>query len=161
MNKEELKKEIKDRGHIKANSFVLISQHDLSSLIDQLDEPEKPVVPSFIADYIERAKPRHDSLYQAMEERAGEEVNEWIQAFYNSDLFARAWLYGYEVEKETFYHMPVPYQKSDQVYYCGVGNNITTKWSADKYWHHQYTQEELDKYFPDIKHMAEEVEDND
>ena len=73
---------------------------EVFELVDQLDEPEKVVVPSFIADYIERAKPRHDSLYQAMEERAGEEVNEWIQAFYNSDKFARAWLYGYEVEKE-------------------------------------------------------------
>lgn len=63
----------------------------------------KPVIPQFVADYIERAKPRHDSLYQAMEERAGEEVNEWVQAFYNSDKFARAWLGGYEVEKEPVY----------------------------------------------------------
>lgn len=74
-------------------------------LIYQLDEPEKVAIPQFVADYIERAKPRHDSLYQAMEERAGEEVNEWIQAFYNSDKFARAWPDGYEVEKEQQYYV--------------------------------------------------------
>lgn len=130
----------------------------INYLIDQLDEP-KPFVPQFVADYIERAKPRHDSLYQAMDERASDEIKEWVRGFYNSDTFARAWLDGYEVEKEPRFLMPVPYQKSDQVYYCGVGKNIKTKWSADKYWHHKYTQEELDKYFPEIKHMAEEVQE--
>lgn len=107
-DKEWLKQAIKDNG--------LICSAKLYDLIDQLDEPEqtdinvgllKPVIPQFVADYIERAKPRHDSLYQAMEERAGEEVNEWIQAFYNSDKFARAWLYGYEVEEEQKYILSI------------------------------------------------------
>lgn len=76
------------------------SIHRINNLVDQLDEQEVPVIPKFVADYIERAKSRHDSIYQAMKERASEEVNKWIQAFYNSDKFARAWLDGYTIEKE-------------------------------------------------------------
>lgn len=150
-------------------------------IIDQIDEPEKPVVPQFVADFIGEnigdscTKSIGDADYymekfnewyeyerlakvKVFNDRFTEELGWWMSE--NMVFFYKACTNGYKVEKEKLYHMPVPYQKSDQVYYCGVGDNITTKWSADEYWHHKYTQAELDKYFPEIKHMAIEVEDH-
>ncbi|WP_225743353.1 DUF1642 domain-containing protein [Marinilactibacillus sp. Marseille-P9653] len=123
---------------------------------------EKVVVPQFVADWIEEHKEDFSLLWVAQEISEGLvnlDVDNWADN--NFDSFAKAWLNGYEVEKETRYLMPVPYQKSDQVYYCGIGDNIQTKWSADKHQHHKYTQEELDNHFPDIKHMAIEVKDHE
>lgn len=66
------------------------------------DEPQKPVVPQFVADYIEFKKEQNFHVYGAMRVIKGhydKRVPDW---FYegNIDTFVRAWLDGYEVEKE-------------------------------------------------------------
>ena len=67
-----------------------------------LDEPEKVKVPQFVAEYIEFKKTYDFHVYGAMreiEDHHDKRVPEW---FYekNIETFARAWLDGYEVEKE-------------------------------------------------------------
>lgn len=69
--------------------------------LEQLDEPEKVVVPQFVADWIKVAKPVY-SLSGAMV-YGSPGVNKWLESWDNQDLFARAWLDGYEVEKEKRY----------------------------------------------------------
>lgn len=74
-------------------------------LVKQLDEPEKVKVPQFVADYIEFKKENDFHVYGAMkviEDHYDKRVPEW---FYdkNIETFARAWLDGYEVEKEKQY----------------------------------------------------------
>lgn len=71
-------------------------------LIQQLDEPQKPVVPQFVAEWIEYAKKKGDSLTISFKpwNLYGVEyskVDRWIED--NQETFARAWLDGYEVEK--------------------------------------------------------------
>lgn len=66
-----------------------------------LQELNKPVIPQFVADWIEVAKTVY-SLSGAME-YGSPGVNEWINSWNNQDIFARAWLDGYEVEEEKRY----------------------------------------------------------
>ena len=80
----------------------------------QLDEPQKVVVPQFIADWIKYCKNTFLSLARALmiEEvdfynYANQEDHSRLIDFFgsgiNQETFARAWLDGYEVEKEKRY----------------------------------------------------------
>ena len=77
--------------------------------LKQLDEPEKVKVPQFVAEYIEFKKTYDFHVYGAMreiEDHHDKRVPEW---FYenNIETFARAWIFGYEVEKEKRYLVKV------------------------------------------------------
>lgn len=72
--------------------------------LKQLDEPRKVKVPQFVADWITHSKNIGRSLFGAMsifEENF--EIKKWMQWAENQEIFARAWLDGYEVEKEKRY----------------------------------------------------------
>ncbi|HBK5169180.1 TPA: DUF1642 domain-containing protein [Enterococcus faecium] len=77
-------------------------------LAKQLDEPQKPVVPKFVAEWIEYAKKKGDSLAISFKpwNLYGVEYSKadrWIED--NQETFARAWIDGYEVEKESLYEV--------------------------------------------------------
>lgn len=74
--------------------------------LEQLDEPEKVVVPQFVADWIKVAKPVY-SLSGAMV-YGSPGANKWLESWDNQETFARAWLDGYEVEKEKRYKVVMP-----------------------------------------------------
>lgn len=104
MNKQELIERIKklDESYLK-QQFVL-------GLIKQLDEPEKVKVPQFVDDVIEGAREHSPELEDALHyacSNGSQEFTEWYQKKSNRDLFARAWLDGYEVEKEKRYTVVV------------------------------------------------------
>lgn len=72
--------------------------------LQQLDEPQPVKVKQFVADWIEHCRGLGYSLYQAMElVHENAEIKKWFIFVDNQDLFARAWLDGYEVEKEKRY----------------------------------------------------------
>lgn len=71
------------------------------SIIEQI-EPEKPVVPQFVAEWIEKSKAEKRNLRNALN-NGGEKMRLWFLGQENYDIFARAWLDGYEVEKEKQY----------------------------------------------------------
>ena len=79
-------------------------------------ELNKPVkVPQLVADWIEVCKEHlTTSLYTAMTPNFMKEHNQsfdfilWIKKASNQDLFARAWLDGYEVEEEERYLVKMP-----------------------------------------------------
>lgn len=85
-----------------------VARKEILEDLKQLDKQQKPVVPQFVADWIEYAKKKGDSLRGAFcpWELYGAEyikANNWIDA--NQETFARAWLIGYEVEKEPLYEV--------------------------------------------------------
>lgn len=92
------------------NKFINgIDVNKIIAKIEQLDEPQKVQVPQFVADYIEFKKEYDFHVYGAMrviEDHCDKRVSEW---FYekNVETFARAWLDGYEVEKEPKYTVKV------------------------------------------------------
>lgn len=77
---------------------------DVKEIFEQLDEQKTVKVPQFVADWIEHCRGLGYSLYQAMElVHENAEIKKWFIFVDNQDLFARAWLDGYEVEEEKRY----------------------------------------------------------
>lgn len=66
-------------------------------------ELNTPVIPQFVADWIEVAKPVY-SLSGGMT-YGGLGVNKWLAIDDNQENFALAWILGYEVEKEKRYRV--------------------------------------------------------
>ena len=82
--------------------------------LEQLDEPKPVKVPPFVADWIEVCKEHlTTSLYTAMNPNFMKENNQsfdlilWIKKTSNQELFARAWLDGYEVEEEKKFFVKI------------------------------------------------------
>lgn len=67
----------------------------------QLDEPQKVVVPQFVAEWVEVAKTVY-SLSGGMT-YGGPGVNKWLENEDNQRTFALAWFDGYTVEKPKLY----------------------------------------------------------
>ncbi|WP_247936332.1 DUF1642 domain-containing protein [Streptococcus oralis] len=63
---------------------------------------KKPVIPQFVADWIERSKQEKRNLRNALN-NGGEKMRLWFLDQENYDFFGRAWLDGYEVEEEKRY----------------------------------------------------------
>jgi len=70
-------------------------------------EREKVTVPQFVADYIKDAKYYEwdlDDVFDHIANESGEsEISKWFYTLGNIDVFARAWLDGYTVDKEKRY----------------------------------------------------------
>ena len=85
----------------------IVDHSELIELIKQLDEAQKVTIPQFVAEYIEFKKKYDFHVYGAMREienHYDKRVPEW---FYegNIETFIRAWLDGYEVDKENRYRV--------------------------------------------------------
>ena len=119
-----------NKGLINALTYAL-------NVTNQLDEPEKPVVPQFVADWIEWCKNNNVTLLGAMSpiDELGTAIcndkkvksldaSKW--ATQNQETFARAWLFGYEVEKEKLYRveLPNPNGESNRYGLCKVDGRI-------------------------------------
>ena len=113
MNKQEAIKKIKklegltilDKT-INLDSEMILKKRVLN-IVKQLDEPEKPVVPQFIDSWIQGAKYNGFDLYEAMtDDEMSDKVVTWVVC--NPETFAKAWLFGYEVEKEKLYTVEIP-----------------------------------------------------
>ncbi|WP_247906752.1 DUF1642 domain-containing protein [Streptococcus anginosus] len=65
--------------------------------------PEKPVIPQLVAEWIETYKKQGKTLYTVMDavHYSNHPCKDWFES--NQETFARAWLDGYEVEKEKIY----------------------------------------------------------
>ncbi len=103
--------------------------------LKQLDEPRKVKVKKFVADVIEGAREQSPELEDALHYTWGngtKEFTEWYNKKSNRDLFARAWLDGYEVEKEKRYTVvtkatkqPLYYNAMDKKLFFSMGGLAT------------------------------------
>ncbi len=76
-------------------------------LVEELDEPEKAVVPQFVADYIDSEQHSCSTLSEAIDNMDDERhILDWF--YINPETFVKAWLYGYEIEKEKLYTVELP-----------------------------------------------------
>ena len=118
MNKWELIEDVEKIGIYNLNLFgnkvKSIPTKTAIKLIKQLDEPEKVKVPKFVADWIEYCKFTHVDLQHALNvgdvyfynyanQKDFSKLQEFLETENNQATFARAWLDGYEVEKEKRY----------------------------------------------------------
>ena len=130
MNKQEALKQIEEQRD------MILELHGwgvfgyIKGIINQLDEPQKielpkvdfkksqkVKVPQCVADWITHSKNIGRSLFGAMsifEENF--EIKKWMQWAENQETFARAWLDGYEVEKEKRYTVRIKGVVEDSAY---------------------------------------------
>ena len=121
MNKQELIKKLKEllTTPSELEEYDFNYGHDFGieraiTLAEQLDEPEKPVVPKYVADWIEWCKKNNITFLGACTAICDNknirslDASGW--ATKNQETFAKAWFYGYEVDKEK------PYTENDYNY---------------------------------------------
>lgn len=133
MNKQELIESIAHLPSDCSRPRPMIDKITALELIKLLDEPQKVTVPQFVADWIEYCKEHNFTLFGCLdpangfESLAGETFEgdvrkciRWCRK--ESNNFARAWLDGYEVEKEKKY--TVKLTKTQQYLYC-IDNDFT------------------------------------
>ncbi|MBT0944443.1 DUF1642 domain-containing protein [Streptococcus lutetiensis] len=83
--------------------------------IDSVDEPEKPVVPQFVADWYESIKDDFEyNLYKLCtdfrEQKLRADLNGWFSNDNNKPIETLVLMhkFGYEVEKEKLYTVEIP-----------------------------------------------------
>ncbi|MFH6626360.1 DUF1642 domain-containing protein [Streptococcus suis] len=113
MNKQKLEKQA-EALYADVRSFL----DNTFDLIDQIHEPQKVAVPKFVAEWIERAKEESYNLSYAMsDDITPSKVDGWLfqDDYKNEETFAKAWIYGYEVEQERLYTVEIPNPHSDSL----------------------------------------------
>lgn len=116
MKKQELIKHIEDLPYKEGPIVdkIDISRKGLLELVKQLDELGKVTIPQYVVDWIKYCKLTGVNLYHALEmgdlyfcnyanQKDYSKLKEFFEVKGNQELFARAWLDGYEVEKEKKY----------------------------------------------------------
>lgn len=89
-----------DYGSLKYNAGY--EQGKFEGSLIPYKEPQKVQVPQFVADWIEKCKSEKKRLHESLTYTPFG-VNGWVSNPENQETFARAWLDGYEVEKEKQY----------------------------------------------------------
>lgn len=128
MNKQEAIEFVENISYsVPINSSVkYLREETVVDIIKQLDEPErppepeplkpeKPVVPQFVADYIDSEQNSWSTLSEALDNMDDEKrILDWF--YVNSETFAKAWLYGYEIEKEKLYTVKFANEDFGEIY---------------------------------------------
>lgn len=106
MNKQEL---IEKYEYLNHDCFRRVDTSEVLKDLRQLDEPQKVKIPQFVANWIEEARKSCKDVAELLEfDFTNEEVGNWFLRENPIDLVARAWLDGYEVEKEKRYKVVMP-----------------------------------------------------
>ncbi|WP_368395612.1 DUF1642 domain-containing protein [Streptococcus gallolyticus] len=71
-------------------------------IIAQINEPEKPVIPQFVADMIIERKKLKQGIVTAIKNLSVYKgASAWVRK--NEEAFEKAWFFGYEVEREKLF----------------------------------------------------------
>lgn len=124
MNKKEAIEKIKNietlniKDRIADKGVDMVIKNQVLDIVSQIDEPQKVAIPKFVAEWIEEAKAGGYLLYTAFDLVDGNDRTfNWLFDGHesNQDTFARAWLDGYDVEKEKLYTVEIPNPDSDSL----------------------------------------------
>ena len=119
MNKQEAIKMIEISSFNIDDTDLVVGLRYTKNIINQIDEPQKPVVPEFVAEWIEWCKANDVTLLGGISpidelgsticsEKRVKSRNATRWAKQNQETFARAWLDGYEIEQEKLYTVEIP-----------------------------------------------------
>ena len=123
---------------------VWLKYDEAIDIINQLDEPEKPVVPQCVADWFEDRKHNLELYisnlcvnFQLHKEELNDEFTKWYSNFENEPIqtLVKMKLYSYEVEKEKLYK--VSFKRN------GIGIGVQQQDGSFK---EQFTKTELSEY---------------
>lgn len=125
MNKKELIERMEGYENLFGNKVEYIEIDAAIELISKLNEPQKPVIPQFVADWIKYCKFTNVNLQNALlvgdvyfynyaNQKDFSKLKEFLDTENNQETFTRAWLDGYTVEEEAKY----------KVEFKGISGNI-------------------------------------
>ena len=121
----------------------------LSNLVNDLKEireQQEVEIPQFIADFITEQKKLGHTLSYSIDACMSDRVAEWY--WDNSELFVRAWLDGYTVEKEKRYLVKLKGINPESEYlYYGMGS-CTWRFrekNESGYFRKEHTRKELEE----------------
>ena len=148
MTKQELIENVKGLTILSKQilNVKLVDQYDVIKLIERLDEPQKPVVPQFVANWIEKCKSEKRRLHESLTYTPFG-VNGWVSNPKNQETFARAWLDGYEVEKEKKYYVRFKFIEDSYSYLTLIKHLNTwtlTNIKLDKKFRSEHTKKQLE-----------------
>ena len=106
-------------------------------------ELNKPVIPQFVADWIEECKAKEKRLLTALL-YTPEKVNSWVDNSENQELFALAWILGYEVEKEKRYRIKLKSNSKEIDYLVNTERNGLRFYSTIYTQRREHTRKELE-----------------
>ena len=111
MNKQEAIERIESSSFDIEDTDLVVGLSYAKNIINQIDEPQKVVVPKFVAEWIEYCKSNKFTLLGAFDPVSEHGIGlantftwevwkgvDWAKR--NQDTFARAWLDGYTVEQD-------------------------------------------------------------
>ena len=146
MNVKEL---IEKYEYLNHDCFRRVDTSEVLKDLKQLDEPEKVKVPQFVADWIEESKKHCKNVVEFFKYKyPNVEMIKWIESEKRFDLIARAWLDGYEVEKEKRYLVKVKGV-------CGNHETLNREKHSNKWLFSDHEENSL----YDTKHTRKELED--
>ncbi|CYV12461.1 DUF1642 domain-containing protein [Streptococcus suis] len=114
MNKQEAINELK-KYKVGFGEAAAVRFDRIVSVINQIHEPQKLVVPKFVAEWIEECKRSGWHLEKVLYRLDDDgKVGDWAYDENDDlipkkvDMIARAWLNGYEIEQEKLYTVEFP-----------------------------------------------------
>lgn len=126
MNKQELIESISNLPSDCSGPLPMINKLAVLKFIKLLDEPQKVTIPQFVGNWINYCKNTNVTLVRALlveeidlynyaNQKDSKELKEFLKVKGNQELFARAWLDGYEIEKEKRYLVKMKGMQKDCV----------------------------------------------
>lgn len=134
-----------DYGSLKYNAGY--EQGKFEGSLIPYKEPQKVQVPQFVADWIEKCKSEKKRLHESLTYTPFG-VNGWVSNPENQETFARAWLDGYEVEKEKRYYVRFKWIEETYSYLTLIKHLnawTLTNIKLDKKFRSEHTREMLEK----------------
>ena len=170
MNKQEAIEKIKNietlniKDRIADKGVDMVIKNQVIGIVSQIDEPQKPVIPKFVAERLEETK--NNCLLDVIL-CSSIEIKRWLYGEENENekTFIRAWLDGYEIEKEKLYTVEIPDPNSfyKHRFLSRNGNGVCIDASNDIGWkqrrENQLTEAEIKQDFDFLREFAKPVED--
>ena len=123
MNKQEAVERIESNALNIGDNDLVVGLNVAKHIINQIDEPQKVVVPKFVAEWIIEAEKIHNNLsWVWFSNPVSDELNAWLKN--HTETFMRAWLDGYTIEKEKLYTVEIPNPALDNLEFVIVLKRI-------------------------------------
>ena len=136
-------------------NFDTVATDSIISDLKRLDEPEKVKVPQCVADWIKYCKRTGVNLYNALDmgdlyfynyanQKDDLKLKEFFETDTNQDLFARAWLDGYEVDERYRVKIKGEIKENLLVYSLGIERYFFAR-TYDSSKRGEHTRKELEE----------------
>lgn len=153
MNKQELIEKYEKLEGVCKDPGAEIARLIFLEDLQELDESQKVAVPQFVADWLEYSKNTSLSLVRSLmlgnvdfgnyaNQKDHPKLIEFFRSGINQELFARAWLDGYEVEQEKRYEVKL---KNTDDYLVKTNNDDYRFYNNIYTTRRKHTREEIEK----------------